>query len=228
LAMDADGDFVVTWESYDSELSGIFARRYNAAGLAQGIEFQVNTRVSTSQLSPVVAMDADGDFVVAWMSYDPDSIQSPGIYAQRYDSAGVPQGGEFRVNTTIAGTQASPSVAMDVDGDFVVSWQSETQDGSSYGVYAQRFNSLGVMLGGEFRVNTTTADSQRNPKVAMAAEGDFVIAWMSNLQDGSGFGAYAQRYDAAGVMQGAEFRVNTTTVDQQLETSVATDSDGDL
>jgi hypothetical protein len=49
-------------------------------------------------------------------------------------------GSEFRVNTTTASIQASPSVAMDADGNYVVTWQSYLQDGSLYGVYAQRYD----------------------------------------------------------------------------------------
>ena len=48
------------------------------------------------------------------------------------------QGGEFRVNTlTVGGGQTS--VASDAEGDFVVTWSSHDQDGSGYGVYAQRY-----------------------------------------------------------------------------------------
>ena len=42
-----------------------------------------------------MAMDADGDFVVAWTSQDQDG-SSTGVYAQRYNAAGLPQGGGDR------------------------------------------------------------------------------------------------------------------------------------
>ena len=58
VAMDADGDFVVTWATQ----SGIYAQRYNVNGIAIGSEFLVNT----SAYSRGVAMDADGDFIVTW------------------------------------------------------------------------------------------------------------------------------------------------------------------
>jgi hypothetical protein len=56
---------------------------------------------------------------------------------------------------------------MDADGDFVVTWQSYGQDGDADGIYAQRYNALGVPQGGEFRVNSTTANFQTTPSVAM-------------------------------------------------------------
>ena len=86
----------------------------------QGGEFRVNTTTSGNQQSPTVAMDDDGDFVVAWASTDP--ISGYGIFAQRFNAAGVKQGGEFRVSAIAFAAQRDPAIAMDADGDFVVAW----------------------------------------------------------------------------------------------------------
>jgi hypothetical protein len=201
VAMDADGDFVVAWQSYGHEADGagygIYAQRYNAAGLAQGDEFLVNTTIANDQRNASVAIDADGDFVVVWQSFSQDGA-SYGIYAQRYNAAGVAQGGEFRVNAATDDSQSSASVTMDEGGDFVVTWHSYGQDGSSEGIYAQRYNAAGVAQGGEFLVNTTTANSQSSASVAMDDGGDFVVAWQSYGQDGDGDGIFMARFDADG------------------------------
>jgi uncharacterized repeat protein (TIGR01451 family) len=84
-----------------------------------------------------VASDASGAFVIAWQGYGQGDAY--GVYAQRYHSDGTPDGGEFQVNTYTTNSQTGPSAAMDVDGDLVVAWQSYGQDGSGYGVYAQRY-----------------------------------------------------------------------------------------
>jgi Ca2+-binding RTX toxin-like protein len=229
VAMDGDGDFVVTWSSFEQDGSayGVYAQRYNAAGVAQGQEFQVNTYTNNYQLYSTVAMDGDGDFVVTWSSFDQDG-SGYGVYAQRYNAAGVAQGQEFQVNTYTSSYQLYSTVAIDADGDFVVTWSSFEQDGSGYGVYAQRYNTAGVAQGEEFQVNTYTTGSQQYSSVAMDASGDFVVAWSSYAQDGSGFGVYAQRYNAAGVAQGGEFQVNTTTLSNQVYSTVAIDTDGDF
>jgi hypothetical protein len=229
VAMDSDGDFVVVWQSYnqDGSLFGVYAQRYNSNGTPQGSEFRVNTWTTGNQRNPSVAMDSDGDFVVAWQSDNQDGNVF-GVYAQRYNSAGVPQGSEFRVNTWTTNNQAAPSVAMDSDGDFVIAWDSINQDGSTYGVYAQRYNSAGVPQGSEFRINTWTTSYQYYPSVAMDSDGDFVVTWLSFNQDGSNAGIYAQRYNNAGAPQGSEFRANTWTTDNQLFSSAAMDSDGDF
>ncbi|MDZ4683669.1 MAG: cadherin repeat domain-containing protein, partial [Planctomycetaceae bacterium] len=231
VAMDADGDFVVTWSSSGQDATstyGIYAQRYNAAGVAQGSEFRVNSYTTSHQRYSTVAMDADGDFVVTWSSSGYDATSSYGIYAQRYNAAGAAQGSEFQVNTYTTSDQGFSTVAMDADGDFVVAWSSYTQDGSFYGIYAQRYNAAGVAQGSEFRVNTYTTNGQRYSTVAMDADGDFVVTWSSYVQDISVHGIYAQRYNAAGVAQGSEFRVNTYTNNQQRYSAVAMDDNGDF
>jgi hypothetical protein len=185
-------------------------------------EALVNSATASSQQTSdrAVATSTLGDYVVTWASAGQDG-NGWGVYAQRYDSNGVKQGGEFRVNTTTLGDQVEPTVAMDFSGNFVIVWSSLGQDGSGSGVYAQRYRSDGVADGGEFRVNTTTVDGQSAPSVVMDTWGRFVIAWSSLGQDGSGAGVYAQRYDSVGNPQGGEFRVNSATAGDQTDAALA-------
>jgi len=191
-----------------------------------GDEFQVNSYTSGSQRYPTVAIDADGDFVVAWAS--PQDGSSFGVFAQRFDASGQPQGSEFRVNSFTLSHQRGPSVAMKADGDFVIVWESNDQDGSDSGIFAQRFDPFGNPQGSEFQVNSFTSNSQFKPSVAIDSDGDFVVAWSSDDQDGNGFGIFAQRFDPFGNPQGLEFQANTFTGSFQNEPSVAIDSDGDF
>lgn len=229
VAIDADGDFVVTWESFlqDGSGYGIYAQRYDDAGNAVGDEFRANTYTTSRQSAPAVAIDADGDFVIAWYSVGQDGSDY-GIYAQRYDAAGTAAGDEFRANTYTTSRQADPAVAIEADGDFLIAWHSQGQDGSGFGVYAQRYGASGNSVGDEFRANTYTTDHQFRPAVAVDADGDFLIAWTSDGQDGSAYGVFAQRYDAAGNAVGGEFRANTYTTSIQSGPAVAINAGGDF
>jgi hypothetical protein len=138
-------EFVVVWESgdlYDTQdggYAGIFARRLGAAGLL-GAEFQVNSYTPEYQQRPAVAAAAAGAFVVAWQSGDYYGSQDgsyAGIFARRYDGAGVP-GPEFQVSVYTLGDQAYPSLCADDLGNFLVVWDSLGQDGSSTGLFARR------------------------------------------------------------------------------------------
>src|SRR5262249_54198508 len=160
-----------------------YARRYDSAGEAQGPEFLVNGSWTTGdQRSPAVALDAAGDFAIAWQSYGQDG-SGYGIYAQRYSAAGTGQGPEVLVNSWTPGYQIAPAVALDAGGDLVVVWQSYLEDGSGYGIYAQRYDSAGAVQGSEFRVNTYTTSFQQAPAVAMDAAGDIAVTWESYSQD---------------------------------------------
>jgi hypothetical protein len=237
VAMNQGGSFVIAWSSSGQDWSGwgIYAQRYDAAGNPLGGEFRVNTTTLGDQINPSVAIDDNGDFVVAWQSRNQDG-SGWGIYTQSFDAHGLPLGLETRANTTTAGDQTNPSVAMDRRGDLVIAWQSAGQDGSGLGVYARKYTALtgvlgsllGGVLGGEFLVNTTTAGDQASPSVAMNDSGDFAITWSSYGQDGQGWGVYAQRYDAQGLPLGGEFRASTTTAGDQRYSSVAMDDSGDL
>src|SRR4029077_16050544 len=79
-----------------------------------------------------------------------------GVFGRRFDSDGNPLGGEFPVNTYTTANQYGPSIASAPSGDFVVVWAGDYQDGSSVGIFGQRYDSAGIPLGGEFQVNTFT------------------------------------------------------------------------
>ncbi len=229
VAVGPSGNFAITWSSnnQDGNGLGVYAQRYDANGVAVGGEFRVNTTTAGDQTDSVPALDAAGNLVVIWSSNNQDG-SGWGVYAQRYDAGGVAAGGEFRVNTTTAGDQRYSSVAAAPGGSFVITWASNNQDGNGWGIYAQRYDANGVAAGGEFRVNTTTAGDQNSPSVSVNAAGTFAITWSSNNQDGSGWGVYAQRYDAGGAAIGGEFRVNTTTANNQWFSTASLDNAGDL
>ena len=56
--------------------------------------------------------------------------------------------------------------------------------------------------GGEFRINTYTTGYQAFGRAAMEPDGDFVVVWTSYAQDGSDYGAFGQRFAAAGARRG--------------------------
>jgi len=226
VAMDRFGNFVVTWSGVgEVDEAGVFARVFDPYGDPLGEQFRVNQERNYIQDAPTVAMDANGDFVVVWTTFGaPEGDRN--LFARRFTFLGEPLSNEFQVNTTMLHGQDDSDVAMDHDGNFVVVWNSWSQDGGGWSIIGRRFNSSGVPLGGEFRVNQHATDNQHLPQVAMDADGDFVVVWQSWLQDGSQYGTYARRYDRAGTPVGGEFLVNQTTAYGQRQAAVSMDDDG--
>jgi hypothetical protein len=103
-----------------------------------GKQFIVNTTVDGAQQYPHVAMSGRGEFVIVWESrVDPNDAGGRDIFGQRFTSLGEPLGDEFHVNTFLEGDQRYAAVAMREDDRFVTVWQSDGQDGSGYGIFAE-------------------------------------------------------------------------------------------
>ncbi|HET8644311.1 MAG TPA: hypothetical protein VFO85_02405, partial [Vicinamibacteria bacterium] len=205
IAADPAGNFVVAWASpQDGSDYGVMARRYDRDAVPLGVEFQVNSQTTGVQWGPSVAIDGGGRFVVTWIGA---TAEDPvyGIRGQRFDAAGQRLGGEFRVNTYTTGFQTSGRVRSDESGNFTATWESLGQDGSSWGVYGQRFGASGQPRGAEFAVNTSTTGEQGLPHLASDPSGNVLVAWRSAHVDPV-FDIYAQRF---GGLQPAALDVNT-------------------
>ncbi|MEM8558756.1 MAG: T9SS type A sorting domain-containing protein [Bacteroidota bacterium] len=235
VSMDGSGNFVIVWDSRQDggslfDQSGVYAQRFNFAGEPIGNEFRVNSRTTGSQRGSAVAMDDEGNFVVAWRDNVGDDFGSD-IFAQIFDLGGNRVGSEFRVNNRTEGDQFHPSVDMNSIGEFVISWNGP---GRNLGddIYARKFDNKGAPVGSEFVVDIFSTDGiERFPTVAISNEGSFVIAWGNGL-DGSGTGIFAACFDSSGEPifgpQGYEFLVNTWTTRSQFAPSAAMDQDGDF
>jgi hypothetical protein len=161
---------------------------------------------------------------VAWNSTAEDG-SSEGIFARRFASNGTPATSAFRVNSHTQDVQRRPALAVEPDGDFVATWESNGQDGHSYGVFGRRFASSGAAAGGEFQVNAYTTNHQSRPTVAMLANGAFVVSWEGN------FGGYAfgeilgRRFASSGAPTTGELQINTITTGTQNYPRVTSDGD---
>lgn len=205
---------------------GIYAKLYDADGALVGEgDFLVNTTRAGEQHSAAVAMDADGNFVVAWAGRGVGDKH--GIFIQRFEADGTALGAETLVNTTIGGTQTDPAIAMADDGSFTVGWSGQSTSDAA-GVYLQRFTAAGEKLGGEVVVNTTTDDYQQGLALVYDAERNLVAAWSSLDQDGSDWGVYGQRFDAEGNRLGDEFAWNATNADSQRDVTLAAGPEGQI
>ncbi len=167
----------------------------------------VNSQTKRVQSMPDVASTSLGDSVVVWQSFAQDG-RGWGIYGQRFDATGAAVGDEFQVNTTTAGSQTSPAVAMNANGEFVVVWQSPVgADGKGFGVYSQAFDSSANPVGSETLVNVTTKGRQWDPDVAYSGD-EYTVVWQGR-GDGDVNGIYARTFaDGVG---GDEMQVNTHT-----------------
>ena len=220
LGMDADGNFVIVYVRVSNPEQpadrDLLAQRFDSAGAPVGSEIAVSTG---SNGPPNVAMGPDGSFLVTWAAAD-------GVHGVLYDSSGRGASDPFQINQDTALDKRRPAAAADSDGDFVVSWTSNLQDGDDGSIVARRLDSAGNRLANEFQVNATARYKQDFSAIAADSDGDFLILWESWAQDGSQLGVFGQAFLSNGTRFGAEFQVNTHTEGSQVEPSVGFDGQG--
>jgi hypothetical protein len=174
VAMDAGGDFVIAYQGHDNNGLGVFAKLFNASGGVVKSTFGVNSFRMGDQGDPSVAMDAAGNFVIAWDGAGP--AQTGGVFAQRYNAAGVAQGVNTAISTIVEAN--SPSVAMESTGQYAIAWQFQPKN-QNKGIEAQGFAADGTALTSVIPVSTAESNDQISPSVAIDGQGDFVVAWES-------------------------------------------------
>jgi hypothetical protein len=140
------GDFVVVWQTQfpGGLFRSIFAQRFSKTGKKVGPEFRVNEDRVEKDFAPSVAMDPDGNFVVAWESFSvarPDCVQ---VRARLFRRDGKPAGPEFPVAPGDAACGEAPKAAFGPQGVFAIVWQVElgfsSDTGTDFDVYAARFS----------------------------------------------------------------------------------------
>jgi hypothetical protein len=214
-ASSRNGMHVVVWAEQAAGFvntpppTAVIADIYSAGGgLSKVVTIPgTSTKGTLQSLSPSVAMDDKGDFVVAWCAND-------NIVAARYTANGQLRGGLI----TVAGSslkEFDPGVAMDAAGNFVVGYTRWTTS-TNQDVYAARYEDNGTSLG-SFAVASSSLN-ERNGRVAMTADGRISIVYELAAD------VYLKRYAANGALL-IQMPIANGTDPQNLP-SVAVDNAG--
>lgn len=193
--------------------------------ISSGAETKVNTYSFGTQTDQQTVALPDGGWVVIWASEWQDRSYS-GIYQQAYNADGTTRGTENRVNTETDDQQDQPQISALADGGWVVTWISYGQDGDRKGVYQQAYNANGTKQGEETQVNTYVVGDQSEHEVTALENGGWVVTWTSQNPSDSNYDVYQQAYNADGVKQGGEIRINTYTEGVQSTPRITALSDG--
>ncbi|MEZ0369234.1 MAG: hypothetical protein ACAI44_09135, partial [Candidatus Sericytochromatia bacterium] len=206
IAMDQDGDYVLVWSEYTDYVgSSIRGQRYRRNHEPRGEAFEIASSPEASLSAPKVSMDRDGDFVVTWHDRYREYSSYSEIHARRFNADGEAQA-EFTVNSSSDGQPMAPDVAMEDNGDFVISWFNPKREGS--GIYARRFDAGGKGLGSDFLVSPVSSANYFAPAIAMDADGDFVVVWAADSYNYGEEGILGQRFTADGRFQGGAFEIS--------------------
>jgi hypothetical protein len=104
----------------------------------------VNGYAQGAQTSPSVVALAAGGFVATWTSEKGGDNYD--IEVQLFDEQAAKAGDYFLASLNTNGWQAGSRAASFPVGKFIIVWSSKGQDGSDFGIFAQRFNPDGTKV----------------------------------------------------------------------------------
>jgi len=192
IAVNDDGSFTVVWD----DTGGVHFRQFNSLGQPiQGSQVLVDNEATAGNAA--IDIDEQGNFVIVWrvFGFGVGDMSGDAVIAQRYDSAGNALGGRIQVSETIANNQTEPSVSVNDDGTFIITWEGKGT-GDESGVFARSFNANGEATSGEFRINQSTDGTQSMASIDSIDNGNFVVVWTGEQTDGTK-DVYARQFGIA-------------------------------
>lgn len=213
-AMDAAGDWVVTWEKDSPTVqSDVWAQRYSSSGAKLGSRIDVSDDFFYNDSDPDVAMDNAGNFVISYTLELSSSNED--VVAQLRDSSSGDllefyQFGDVDVRET------KSSVAMNPNGnEFAIAYQSHVNGSAEEDVHLRWYTTAGSQLGYYYIAHTSAREL--NPSVAMDNAGNAVVAYQKLV--GNDYDIKARRVSRTGI-QGDEINIRNTFA-QEVSPTVA-------
>ncbi len=190
VAMDADGNFVVTWTEAHAGIN-VKAKWFDAIGSPTHGDIYVASS-SEPEGHSSVAMDAEGNSVVTYTVGDGDDKN---VWARAFLSNGAPDNssifnGNFGVGNTAFQEETTSSIARAADGRFAIVYQTSAND------VRMRYIAAGVNTAAKV-VDGVLGELERNPDIAMDANGNGVVVWSESTGE-----IKARRFDNNGNLAG--------------------------
>jgi hypothetical protein len=212
VAVDPDGDAVAAWMRTEVAEYRIQAGSRSAAGALGPIK--TLSKAGQQALFPKVAVDADGDAVIAWMRFDGMHYR---VQARTLSADGVT--GPVRTLSKAGADAWNPRVAIDADGDALIVWRRH--DGAHIRVQARALSKTGVL--GPVQSLSAAGRSADNPEVAMDADGDAIAVWQD--QYGTTWRVQTRTRSKSGAL--GAIQTLSKAGQSAFHPQVAADADGD-
>ncbi|MBI5852687.1 MAG: hypothetical protein HZB39_16870 [Planctomycetes bacterium] len=223
-AIAANGDSLIAWHQSDGSNTQIYLSECrggvwtNPTGATDNISLD-----GQNALWPDVAMNEDGDAIVAWSQSDGTNAR---IYVSQYRSGAWSHPSAFTDAINPASTDAFfPQVALADNGDAIVTWFQS--DGSDYQVFASTFRFAVWSHPASLTTNLSPdGEDAVFAQVAMDEDGDAVVAWQQN--DGTATHVFVSTFSAGIWTNPASLAAHASPVGGNAEVpSLAVNAGGD-
>ncbi len=216
IASSPAGTSFCIWEDSRAGNPDIYGAALDSLGFRTTPNLRINDDAGFGeQRTPRIASVGLDRYLVVWG--DQRTGQSD-IYGSYRNVSGAPLGPNFVISPDpVPGGsfQGEPAVASDSSGLTLVAWldgrEGGTVLGTTFDVYGQWLDASGNPLGGNFKINSTSAYQQdASPAVVADPTHGFVVAWIDRrLGTSTDPGdVYAQRFGPDRSLIGVNVRVN--------------------
>lgn len=226
----ADGTVWIAWQSVSAQADecGIFARRFGwqedesgaRAFVALAPELRVHAGLGDNPADvALVALAGGSEWLAAWAVDAAEGKRR--LLAQRFDGAGLAAGAAFQLGNAAALRESLVSLDASAAGAVAV-W-------SEHNFAGEPTRLTGALLQGAelqyFDVASARDGFHVEPCVSAAADGSFVVAYMSS-QDGEHYSAMVRRFGPDAAPRGAAFPVEAGGAGYRNGALVAAAADG--
>jgi hypothetical protein len=206
VAVGYSGEIIVIWADKRSGRGEIYYQILDSTGTPLGLNQKISgLTTSAPQFEPSINANLFGQFASVWKDYRNGSYPfNPDTYYAGLSDEG--SGTNYAVSSDRAdSTCESPDVAVLPDGNIIVVWADYRN--REWDIYGQRLNSVGEMIGNNFKINSDIEKNQQHsPRVAALSDGGFSVVWYDNRNGNDDI--YSRIYSPGGIPTGSDFRLN--------------------
>ncbi len=186
VAMDNNGNALIAWQQDDGSNYQIFMSEYRDGTWTHPEDLSSDNSISPDgpARSPRVAMDNNGNALIAWRQYDGSNWQ---IFMSEYRDGMWTHPEDLSSDNSISpdgeNVDAAPRVAMDDSGNALIAWRQD--DGSNYQIFMSEYRDGAWTHPEDLNDNISPdgLDAQDDPRVAMDNNGNALITWAQHEGD---------------------------------------------
>ena len=165
----ASGTSVVVWSELDR--FGKPAGLYGSFLSSSSERFRIDSETGSYGIEPVVSMNHDGSFAVAWLNFSQGEYE---VVVRKYDDSATPTQTVARASVPGARNVSGAAIEFISENRFVVAWNQQTDKlGRNQNMFAQIFDGDGKRYGSIFPVNKNVEGDHR----LTAASGQRRMCW---------------------------------------------------
>ena len=215
VALDGEGNAIVTWNQSDGNLYSIWANRYTPANGWEKPQLIENDNAGNAYYSRTV-FDSKGNAISVWEQYDEKTSR---IWSNRY-VAGKGWGKAERIDRPDSINAVYPQIDIDANDNAIVVWNQN--EGMHASAWANRYVA-GRGWGKAEQISSADTADLIGTRIALQPNGNAFAVWQQN--ENERYSIWANRYIAGRGWGKAELLEHNDT-GHAIGPSIAVDSNG--